>query len=296
MADPEDYIEIADFSPGIWSDTHAADTTSNPPEMGDGLRGFLPVNGAATIENTWQCHADKTGALVPLPIIGLPSQFHWEEGIPDQWYGPQYRPPTRPGAYVLDAELSPLRFYAGANYAINSANWSLHILWGFYYDPGFDGENNGYRAYILGREYRGIALWQRKMDFMFCRGSARPDHPAYMPLPAGSLCVAHVDLNARRSVIASKGVRFDLSYVSSVVVALGSVRHVASPERDAWTDPDVEPLSGFSVEQGWLTQVPNPPGGGSTSYRPSNFAPVVNNFPRNPGWPSLVCSIRMAWA
>lgn len=297
MADPEDYIEIADFSPGIWSDMHASDRSSDPPEMGDGLRGFLPVNGAATIENTWQCHADKTGALVPLPIIAPPPGAHfWEEGIPDQWYGPQYRPPARPGAYVLDAELSPLRFYDGANHGKNAPNWSVHILWGFYYDTGFDGENNGYRAYILGREYRGVSLWQLKLDFMLCRGWSQPISPAFLPLPAGSLCVAHVDLNARRSVIESKGVRFDLTYVSSVVVALGSVRHNASPEQDAWTDPDIDPLSGFSVEQSWVTEVPNSPGGGSTSPRPSNFAPVLNNFPSNPGLPSLGCSIGMSWA
>src|SRR5690606_11500223 len=190
MADPEDYIEIADFSPGIWSDIHASDNSSSPPEMGDGIRGFLPVNGAATIENTWQCHADKTGALVPLPTIVPPSDAdHWEGGIPDQRYGPQYRPPTRPGAYVLDAELSPFRFYLGSNYAKNAPNWSLHILWGFYYDTGADGQSNSYHPYILGREYRGIALWQRKLDFMFCRGWSRPISPAFMSLPAGSLCV-----------------------------------------------------------------------------------------------------------
>ena len=293
MADPEDYIEIADFSPGIWSDIHASDRSSNPPEMGDGLRGFLPVNGAATIENTWQCHADKTGALVPLLTIMPPGYAYQSEGgIPDQRYGPQYRPPERPGAYVLDAELSPLRFFGGGNFGKNAFNWSLHILWGFYYDTAGDGENNGYRAYILGREYRGAAWWQPKLDFMLCRGMWTVSNREFTLLPAGSLCVAHVDLNARRSVIASKGVRFDLTNVSSVVVALGSVRHVANPEQDYWTHPDSNPLSGFSVEQSWLTKVPDPPGGGSTSYRPSNFAQVVNDWVPA----SLGCSIGMSWA
>src|SRR5690606_27091210 len=120
--------------------------------------------------------------------------------------------------------------------------------------------------------------WQPKLDFMLCRGMWTMSNREFTLLPAGSLCVAHVDLNARRSVIASKGVRFDLTNVSSVVVALGSVRHVANPEQDYWTHPDSNPLSGFSVEQSWLTKVPDPPGGGSTSYRPSNFAQVVNDW------------------
>lgn len=63
MANPADYITIDDFSPGIYSDYHAA---SGQPAAG--TTGYIgPKNGAATIEDTFRCTADASGALVPLP-------------------------------------------------------------------------------------------------------------------------------------------------------------------------------------------------------------------------------------
>jgi len=58
-------LVISDFSPGIFADFHAsqAETPANTVE------GALPVLGAATIENTFRCGSDRTGALVPLPKL-----------------------------------------------------------------------------------------------------------------------------------------------------------------------------------------------------------------------------------
>jgi hypothetical protein len=55
-------IRLADFRPGIFSDFHAG-TPSVPTQSS------IPANGAAVLEDTWGCCADRSGALVPLPAV-----------------------------------------------------------------------------------------------------------------------------------------------------------------------------------------------------------------------------------
>lgn len=59
-------IELSDFRAGIFGDFHLG-SAETPADSHDGA---VPVaNGAATIENTYRCSADRTGALVPLPRL-----------------------------------------------------------------------------------------------------------------------------------------------------------------------------------------------------------------------------------
>lgn len=64
MANPQEFIVIADFRLGIWSDYHASSGVGSV--IGSGMS--TTQNGAATPANTFGCCADPaTGALIPLP-------------------------------------------------------------------------------------------------------------------------------------------------------------------------------------------------------------------------------------
>lgn len=65
MADPDAYIEISDFSPGIHGSLFAsADARKSASPT---LKGAIPGNGIARVDGTHGCYADQTGALVPFP-------------------------------------------------------------------------------------------------------------------------------------------------------------------------------------------------------------------------------------
>ena len=89
MADgSEQSVVISDFSPGIYGDYHGGITSTSSAS--------IPRNGAATIENTYECCADSTGALVPLPAR-----------TPDPWgtQVPFGDPAQESATYLLDAEV-----------------------------------------------------------------------------------------------------------------------------------------------------------------------------------------------
>jgi hypothetical protein len=95
MALAVDWINIADFSPGIFADLHGG--------IAAGSRGSVLTNGAATIDGTYRCCADPSGALVPLPAA---TTVQTAISIPDAvTYGTSGFPATFPGAYVLEAQV-----------------------------------------------------------------------------------------------------------------------------------------------------------------------------------------------
>lgn len=167
MASPEQFIEISDFSLGIHSDMHAVTTTAGSPT----IKGAIPGNGAARVDGTARCRADRTGALIPLPkrIDGL---IH---SGPMPATGSSNQDPAREGKYLLDAEVGPSTSANEQQIYIDSISPSggnrepaVFTLWGFYWSPT---ANSRYMAYVLGSEYRP---WEagtstRRWDFLFGR-------------------------------------------------------------------------------------------------------------------------------
>lgn len=87
-------IVLDDFKAGIFSDYHSsvAPTTATTAT-------FDPkINGAAVIEDTWGCCADRSGALVPLPKVAVGKT---QTLTPT----PEARGSALPGNYLLDAVL-----------------------------------------------------------------------------------------------------------------------------------------------------------------------------------------------
>lgn len=288
MATPEDFIEIADFSQGIHSDTHANLYSGLTwPEVGDGLRGFAGVQGAATVENTYGCRADKSGALIPLPY-----QFdilaHESEGVPTDEYGVDYRPARFSAAYVADVEISPHRFHESANWSFGADNFSVYVLWGFYYATANDGTTNGFYPYMLGREYIRAPLYNVDyLDFMFGKWNNAQTNPGI--LPAGSLCIGHADYNATPANIAANGVRFDIGKTIPVAVGLATLMHTAKPNQTSLYLHSIDPIP--VAEEPWLSQIADPPGGGALDHRPSKYTPGLSYL----GGGSQGTAIGMSW-
>lgn len=85
-------LTLDDFKAGIFSDYHS----STAPTATPGTATFDPkINGAAVIDDTWGCCADRSGALVPLPRVTLGKTEALDPGSP--------RGSVLNGNYVLDA-------------------------------------------------------------------------------------------------------------------------------------------------------------------------------------------------
>jgi hypothetical protein len=67
MRENAQMIELADFSPGIFSEYDGSGVGISETQEGN----IVGVNGAATIDETARCTSDGTGALVPLPKLVL---------------------------------------------------------------------------------------------------------------------------------------------------------------------------------------------------------------------------------
>lgn len=139
---PTEWITVSDFTPGIYGDVHGAGGLTNPS---DTTRGAILRDGAATIEHTYACHADASGALVPLPArTSAKTQTLLPEG---NIYASIDRYPTGyVGAYLMDAHV-----IGGASVTGNSGP-AVFALWQFYYSPL--GTASNYKRMMLGRSYR----------------------------------------------------------------------------------------------------------------------------------------------
>lgn len=180
-----EYIEIADFSPGIHSDTHIAATPLPSRVTAGEIKGTLFGNGIARVDGTNRCHADKTGALVPLPKAQA-------TGMRDNITSPVNNRTERPFRYVLDAQIGNTLVDATETEAAPFAETRrtlLQIMWGFDVVGA-----TGWNAAVIGREYR---LWLSfpgsysntdlpLVDFLI--SWAVGDSNTMTPLPIGSLC------------------------------------------------------------------------------------------------------------
>lgn len=190
MASPEQFIEINDFSPGIWSD---ATGTNAPDYTAANASSAIPfVNGMAHPDGTARCRADRSGALIPLPMPARPDSNIMPIPFPvvGQFLDPSPAPITYDGVYVLDAQVVPAPIGGAVGPTkFHPADARLLILWGMWWDHNLDGNAN---AYIVGREY-SLTNVANAQDFMRLRSvdtapATGLDGINTRVLPPGSLC------------------------------------------------------------------------------------------------------------
>jgi hypothetical protein len=88
-------VTLDDFRAGIFADYHASASPSAVPAVRS--TSDPRANGAATVENTWGCQADRSGALVPMPRF---TPGRTSSPIPNTAHGT-----ALPDTYLLDALL-----------------------------------------------------------------------------------------------------------------------------------------------------------------------------------------------
>jgi hypothetical protein len=157
MAAPTEYIELADFSPGMFSDYHTA--------------AIRAPNGAATVADTFRCCADPSGALVPLPkaVAGRSHTLPTGTDAASASY-----PVGRKAVYQLDATIQgPIpptnnSWQANATDLDGKDNFIVHVMFGMWYAVNADGAASGFHFYQIGRSYRRwLGVDQTTLDFFF---------------------------------------------------------------------------------------------------------------------------------
>ena len=135
MGQTQDYIEIANFSPGIFADRYgyqAADLDTPTNRTANPLNDTfitLESNGAATIDETYGCFADKSGALCPLPLGEYITQSTWRIFGDADDVGTNFYPAGYEGYYLLDA-----RVISGVTDNVGQETW-VWMSFGCYLDP-----------------------------------------------------------------------------------------------------------------------------------------------------------------
>lgn len=145
MGEPKEWIEIADFSPGIQADRHGytgASATANPS---NNTFSALGVNGSAVVDDTFGCHADRTGALCPLPKRTAVTQASWAPFASNGNTSPNHFPTGKVGYFTLDARITS--YIVSDVHDASDESDALFILFGAFYAPSGDGN---YRQVVWG--------------------------------------------------------------------------------------------------------------------------------------------------
>lgn len=148
-----EWIELADFSAGIYSDRFGADHSRL-------------LDGAATVANTYGCYADTSGALCPFPArtAGV-TQTLPPSGNADG--DTSHYPEGRICAYVTDGVVG-FHNTLNAMYA-HGEEWDYPAVgYAFWYDPTGSGADSAKHLYFLARLYNPEA--ESTLDFVFAKG------------------------------------------------------------------------------------------------------------------------------
>jgi len=130
MREEAQFIEVTDFSPGIFSDYHfGSGRTVVETQEGSIFAG----NGAATVENTERCCADRTGALVPLPKL---IQGKTSDLLPTSDNDSANYLPGVQENFLLDGYVRGEMFVYGDEIADDNDRAGVYTMYGFPYDPG----------------------------------------------------------------------------------------------------------------------------------------------------------------
>lgn len=119
-------ITIDDFRAGIQSDYRASRAVT-PSEGTEGSLGRLP--GAATLEGTHRCCADRVGALMPLPALTVGKS---SQRLPTADNAPSNYLTGMEASYLLDAAVLTDMFVEGDQVAADSdraAVFTMHGQW-----------------------------------------------------------------------------------------------------------------------------------------------------------------------
>lgn len=150
-------LTINDFKPGIFSDYHS----STAPTASPGQSTFDPsINGAAVIEDTWGCCADRSGALVPLPRVTLGKSSAL---VPNGNGSVSSHGTNLPGTYLLDAILVEDMQVSNERLTTETEVITMQT---FVY---LNGDQALHHSYLLVRRYQEWRIDQQTTDISFTK-------------------------------------------------------------------------------------------------------------------------------
>ena len=177
------YMEITDFSPGIFSDYHGGLTQSSEG-------GPIGVNGAATINGTYRCHSDSTGALVPLPKrVTSKTQTLLPGGNANGTTS--FYPTGLIASYIIDANVVT-GFGQTSTTAGAGDGATVFTMHQFQYSVA--GAGTTFSQFFLGRAYREFLASPTTLDFLWTKGSST--NTAAVQLAGGNLTTTRNSLTA----------------------------------------------------------------------------------------------------
>jgi len=269
MGEPKEYITIDNFSPGIFGDllgqtgATATASPSNNTSLGIGK------NGGAVIDDTFGCHADPTGALIPLPVRVLVNQTAWAPFGGNGQGATGYFPTGKVGYYVLDVRV--ISYLVTDDHDAQTERDCAFILFGAFYDPDNGG---GYKQVVWGVVMGlDINLWK---VVHYNRYAPSIDPSPALSIPSG--CVAIL-----RHVDGERDANDFLDY--GIYHTQNSVHFMLSPSRDgsvgddntSWATGDIptdeETITSFQADTGRTTY----PLGVDTSV--ATFSGCIGVFP-----------------
>lgn len=266
------FIILNDFKPGIFADFHyGGGATSDQNQPGS----LIGLNGAATIENTYRCGADMTGALIPLPrLTPGPTRGVWPGQFDEE--GMEGHPTTMQADYILDAFIRDDISHRTTVGAGPNRRFNLYIMWSYMYDHGgANGLHLYYHAEVF-REYASATPGSVVVGLGWSRREANSVVPSVYPpvLPSGNFAPAFNTI--------------EVAWVTAFpYVFWGIERFFVNYRRtisnDDWAvTPDAEELPGPNA-LGDFTGGPDYQIGSypNTSSTVPNYANGVNNSPRS---------------
>lgn len=161
MRENAEYIEINDFTPGIYSDYHY-DSGATPAETSE---GNILQFGAATVDDTYRCHADKSGALAPLPKLTagktqgiLPTASN----ASDRYSGH--------ASYLMDGMVRGANYVQTEQPAVVADRAAVFVMYGQWYKPTGDANFKWLAIAQLHRLFEGTASTDQQ-DLMWAKCS-----------------------------------------------------------------------------------------------------------------------------
>jgi len=267
MGEPQDYIAIENFSPGIFADLHgftgatATANAANVTSLGPGQ------NGGAIVDDTFGCHADPTGALTPLPARTLVNQAAWQTfGVA----GGTRWPADKVGYYVLDVRI--ISYLVTDDHDAQTERDAAFILFGAFYAPDNDGQ---FRQIVWGVIVGlDINLWRVVHYNRYAPGVV--PSPA-LSIPSGTVALLrHVDGERTGGFL-----RYD------IYATQNSVFFMCSPSRDggvgddntAWATGAIPAVEVALTSYGTDTGRTNYPVGVDTTTYSATFSGCIGVFP-----------------
>lgn len=178
-----EYIELFDFTPGMYADYHTGFSALSAGHSS------VVKDGAATVENTYACCADPSGALVPLPKRNV-SKTETAPMPLGSGYSARY-PANQNASFVLDAAIqSPARTYLGSLWFDQSQDLDVVTVMHGYIRANPNSTNDYYQI-VHGRRYDNLSATSK--DIYFLRSNSPQTAGSNASIPK-ILPVAMVDL------------------------------------------------------------------------------------------------------